>query len=157
MSGKICSVEGCGGKHNAKGLCRKHYHQTPEYKACDKARSQTPEYKARDLMRKYGITPQQYEDALAAQGGVCWICEKPETRRDKRTGAVSRLAVDHCHETGINRGLLCAAHNTAIGLFKHDIGLLREAIKYLEQFGSRDAESATTQTTQTEEIVREAS
>jgi len=69
---------------------------------------------------------------LVAQGGTCAICKKPETAVDKRTKTVRDLSVDHCHETHKVRGLLCQNHNTALGLFKHDVDLCLSAIKYLK-------------------------
>ena len=50
------------------------------------------------LLRKYGITIEQYEKALKLQNYVCAICHKPPKTR--------RLAVDHCHKTKRVRGLL---------------------------------------------------
>lgn len=44
----------------------------------------------------------------------------------------SKLVVDHCHDTGIVRGLLCHNCNRALGLFKDKIEVLKNAIKYLE-------------------------
>ena len=58
--------------------------------------------------RAYGITVEDYGTMLANQNGVCKICNAP-----CRSG--KRLAVDHCHETGIVRGLLCAKCNTNLG------------------------------------------
>lgn len=61
------------------------------------------------LFRTYGITEAQYQEMLEAQGGVCLLCCRPPTP-DKA------LAVDHCHKTGMVRGLLCDACNLALGV-----------------------------------------
>lgn len=65
-----------------------------------------------------------------AQGGVCAICHKPETAT--RRGKLKALAVDHCHDTGLVRGLLCVECNTGIGKLREDTAILRSAIRYLE-------------------------
>ena len=75
------------------------------------------------LKYTFGITEADYEDMLYKQGGKCGIC-----------GSVSngkRLAIDHDHETGRVRGLLCQQCNTALGLFKDQVELLKKAIDYL--------------------------
>src|SRR5687768_13778244 len=64
------------------------------------------------LRRRFGITIEQYEQLLEAQGGVCGICGRPPGKL--------RLAVDHNHETGEVRGLLCSDCNTAIGLLREN-------------------------------------
>lgn len=76
------------------------------------------------LMYTRGITLDDYNNMLTAQRGVCAICKK--ISNDGR-----RLCVDHCHSTNRVRGLLCTYCNTAIGLFKDDVTLLSNAIKYL--------------------------
>lgn len=88
------------------------------------------EHKDYFLKWKYGIGLDAYNALLAKQDGVCKICGNPETRKNKHTGTC-RLHVDHCHETGNIRGLLCQKCNFGLGVFKDDIGLLQEAIKYL--------------------------
>lgn len=76
------------------------------------------------LKRKYGLTTEQYDEMVRAQGGLCAICRKPPTRR--------RLAVDHCHKTGTVRGLLCDPCNSSLGrLGDNQEGLLR-ALNYLD-------------------------
>jgi hypothetical protein len=60
------------------------------------------------LRLRYGITPEQYDFMLQEQGGVCKICKEED-----KNG--TRLAVDHCHETGAVRGLLCLACNNMLG------------------------------------------
>ena len=64
------------------------------------------------------------------QNGVCAICGKPETK--VQYGKIQPLTVDHNHETGKVRGLLCFNCNIAIGKLKDDIVLLEKAIDYLK-------------------------
>jgi hypothetical protein len=80
------------------------------------------------LLRKYGITVQDYDRMLAAQGGGCAICGK---RPDEQTRYRAFLHVDHCHDTGRVRGLLCDQHNLLLGRWEHDPYLLRRAAAYL--------------------------
>lgn len=86
---------------------------------------QTREYlQNRDLLRYFGITLDQYNELLQKQDGCCALCGNPPTTR--------RLAVDHDHQTGRIRGLLCGWCNRALGLFRDDPALLTKAIGYLE-------------------------
>lgn len=73
--------------------------------------------------KKYGMTVAQYEQMVESQGGVCAVCQKPETRR--------ALAVDHNHETGATRSLLCSNCNTAIGLLQDSAELADSVASYL--------------------------
>lgn len=70
-----------------------------------------------ELVKKYNITLEQYNEMLALQNGVCDICKEPETRRHQN-GTLCRLAVDHDHNTGKVRGLLCWRCNSAMGSFE---------------------------------------
>lgn len=76
------------------------------------------------LLRRYGMTKDQYDALHDAQNGVCAICRK-------RQPSGQRLVVDHCHRSGVTRGLLCHKCNMALGLLFDDIELLRAAIEYL--------------------------
>ena len=80
----------------------------------------------RHLRVKFGLTIQDYDDMYIEQGGCCAICGVHQSETQKR------LCIDHNHETGNVRGLLCDRCNTSIGKFNDDINLLRNAIKYLE-------------------------
>jgi len=86
-----------------------------------------------EMRKRYGITLDDYNGMFADQDGVCVICQKTETRVDHRTKTISRLAVDHDHNTGKVRGLLCHACNVALGLFKDDRQLMQRASEYLRQ------------------------
>jgi hypothetical protein len=78
----------------------------------------------RTKMKQKGITVEEYDARLEAQDGLCAICRQ-------LNASVRRLAVDHNHETGEIRGLLCSHCNRALGLFKDDPALLKAAIDYL--------------------------
>ena len=80
--------------------------------------------RARHLKVKYGITPEKYAELLFLQGGVCTICKGPGK-------AYKKLCVDHNHETGKIRGLLCNTCNAGLGQFSDNIELLQLAIDYL--------------------------
>ncbi len=75
------------------------------------------------VCKVYGLAPGQYAEILAAQDGRCYICRWA-------TGASKRLAVDHCHETGRVRGILCGPCNQMIGRLGSDA--LRRAANYLD-------------------------
>lgn len=77
-----------------------------------------------DLRRSYGITVEQYDQVFEIQGGVCAICGG--VNLDGR-----RLFVDHNHETGKIRGLLCLPCNYALGYLKESPELFIKALHYL--------------------------
>lgn len=73
-------------------------------------------------LRKYGITEDEYQSLFNKQGGVCAICGGvPDTRW-------KMLAVDHDHQTGKVRGLLCMVCNTMLGRLENR---LEVTLKYL--------------------------
>lgn len=84
-----------------------------------------------NLRSKFGISLAEYNEMLSAQNDVCAICERPESMVDRRRGQVRRLAVDHCHNTGEVRGLLCSACNTSLGQMRDDVNALQRMIDYL--------------------------
>lgn len=107
--------------------------QAREYSrlAVEKYRIRHPE-RVRTSLRKsklkstYGITPDDYDRMFKIQNGRCAICGS--TRGNKRTGY---LFVDHNHQTGEIRALLCGLCNTGLGNFRDNPDLLRAALRYL--------------------------
>jgi hypothetical protein len=134
---KTCSEEGCDRPYSAKGLCKPHYErvaylaQRTERIASAKARY---EANREDIGRarrqaKYGITDGEYESLSALQSHVCAICSAaPKGRK-------TRLCIDHCHDSGRIRGLLCDACNRGIGLLGDDPRRLAAALVYLARDG----------------------
>ena len=82
------------------------------------------------LRRKYGITPEDYDQLLAKQGGRCAICatDTPVNGRGDRY-----FDVDHDHHTQEVRGLVCMRCNTLLGRLENDPNRVRLAYAYLEQ------------------------
>lgn len=85
---------------------------------------------ARDYLKKYGIALEDYNSMLELQGGGCRICK---TAASSSNG---RFHVDHNHQTGEVRGLLCSHCNTGLGMFRDSPSLLVAAAEYLEEKGS---------------------
>ena len=88
-------------------------------------------YREKDLRRDFGMPLDVYQQLFVQQKGVCAICERPETAT--RAGRVKWLAVDHSHESGAVRGLLCHACNTSIGHMGDDPERLERAAAYLRK------------------------
>lgn len=79
------------------------------------------------IMKKYGITENEYLTMMVLQDSCCAICKEdfvPEVKP----------IVDHDHTTGEVRGLLCRQCNSALGFFKDDPELLDKAGRYLCRF-----------------------
>ncbi|WP_319106068.1 endonuclease VII domain-containing protein [Streptomyces caniscabiei] len=73
------------------------------------------------LRRKYGLTEAARDELIASQGGVCCICL-----------SAPAVHVDHCHETGRVRGVLCFNCNSGLGLLRDDPDAMNRAADYLE-------------------------
>jgi hypothetical protein len=93
--------------------------------------------KSRDAYyrRTFGISADEFDALLEGQGGGCAICGT----RPKR---VASLHLDHCHETGAIRGILCLSCNQALGHFRDDPALLEAAADYLRQGVTRGVKGA---------------
>lgn len=81
-------------------------------------------------LKKWGLTPEEYDDMLAMQDGGCAACGQPETHRNQ-WGVIS-LAVDHDHDSGHLRGLLCARCNRALGLLGDSTERIKGLLAYRE-------------------------
>ena len=75
---------------------------------------------------RFGIEPDAVTALLIASCGVCSICLRPFTPREP--------ILDHCHDTGKVRTLLCNRCNSGLGMFQDDPARMRRAAKYVEHF-----------------------
>lgn len=80
------------------------------------------------LRHRFKLEPEKYMAMVEAQGGKCKICLVEEPRSTSK-----RLFVDHCHRTGVIRGLLCSNCNSALGHAKDQPAILRKMAEYLER------------------------
>lgn len=80
------------------------------------------------LRKAYGLSLEQVEQMIAAQGGKCPICERQISVFGRGHGG---CAVDHDHDTGDVRAILCHSCNTGIGSFGDDVQLIERALLYL--------------------------
>jgi hypothetical protein len=71
-------------------------------------------YSRKRTIEKYGITEEQYNQMLLKQEGKCALCEEP---------IKSQINIDHCHKTGVVRGLLCSYCNTTLGYVEKNIAI----------------------------------
>jgi Recombination endonuclease VII len=76
---------------------------------------------------EYGVTLVEYEQLLRQQGGNCACCGCSGNPDGKR------MAIDHCHQTGKIRGILCRKCNAGIGMLGDNIEGLLQAINYLRR------------------------
>ena len=113
---KPCMIETCDNHLYAKGLCHAHYAKQRKWQS-------------------FGIDAARYQKMLHDQGGVCAVCSQPERAPDKASGKIRDLAIDHDHDTGAVRALLCSNCNRALGLFGDNPALLDAAKAYLAKHG----------------------
>lgn len=99
----ICSAADCNRKKVAKGFCSKHYEQN-----------------------KQGVDFYSASRVKESWSGVCDVC-----KTNVPSGPKKSWCLDHDHKTGLARGILCAACNIGLGMFKDDVDILDGAMKYL--------------------------
>jgi hypothetical protein len=96
-----------------------------DYRQTERGKANVDKHNRANRFKRYGITEEDYQAMVADQGGVCKICGQPPSDR-------MWLDIDHDHETGKVRGLLCSQCNTAIGLLREDPEVLAAAALYLK-------------------------
>lgn len=109
------------GRHAQCKECRKVFSTKHKERLAEKDR----EYR---LKNKFGLTVPEYDNLFETQLGCCAICGVHQDSLSRR------LAVDHCHDSGKVRGLLCSNCNTGIGNLRDSIELLQKGVIYLERY-----------------------
>lgn len=75
------------------------------------------------MMSRYGITSSDHQSMLVEQNNRCWVNNKY---------CKGGLCIDHCHKTGVVRGLLCNAHNLALGLLGDNVEGVKQLAHYIQ-------------------------
>lgn len=111
---------------------RKVWYEANKLSISEKSRSErhnnptkVKEVNFRRNLRKYGITADDFNNKLVEQNNLCSICKKP---------FIDTPHIDHCHRTGLFRGILHPECNTALGLLKEDIAIFEGGIAYLKKY-----------------------
>lgn len=99
-------------------------------------RNSRPDYNhARNLQRRYGINADEYQSLLTSQNFSCPICEVEISDIVEYKGKRPSV-VDHNHETGEVRGILCSKCNLVLGHARESTDILYKAIVYLSERGA---------------------
>lgn len=89
------------------------------------------ERRLKDRLRYYNLTLEQYRELQKVQKDECAICGNPE--RKQHGGETYAISIDHNHETGRVRGLLCADCNLLVSRIERiDMGLLMRVVDYIK-------------------------
>jgi len=134
MDTKICSrcsiekkkssfVKRSNRKSGIQSYCKSCHNKRRRDNYCTKSKREE------DLKKTYGISHSDYLNMLSNQNGGCAICNTDNPSKSKRK---KHFCVDHCHDTGKIRGLLCDSCNRGIGLLKDNPDILMNAFKYLK-------------------------
>lgn len=108
------------------------YKETNRVSYCRKWRS-THKGSCRNsyLKHNYGITLEEFQQMVEKQDGRCKICGQKPSSRQVKGQMKPGLCVDHHHESGRLRGLLCHRCNVMIGAAEENVKIFEQAIKYV--------------------------
>jgi len=118
-------TKSCGCKARYSGPNRGNY----KHGLSDKSHPENKRYQRECFDRfKYGLEPEQKQAMLESQNGGCAICGYKFGQK------IGDMRVDHCHTTGVIRGLLCDHCNRGLGFFRDNAGWLLNAAGYINKF-----------------------
>lgn len=120
-----CAKPNVNGKDQCDDCNSKEYTRYAKSRLTEEGRRRELTNQMRHL---YGITYEEYEELAAQQNHVCEICRQGRNRKGQR------LFVDHDHDTGVLRGLLCQNCNSVLGLAHDSPEVLRQAAEYIEKY-----------------------
>lgn len=117
---------GINGRHSICKSCKNESNRVKERARKASKPKETYEQRRQKLLKYvYGMSQEDYDTMLQRQDYKCAICGLSENKVGKH------FFVDHCHSTGIVRGLLCYHCNTLLGMSRDNVDVLTSAISYL--------------------------
>ena len=122
-------------------LAKNRYASDPEYRAAQLAKNKIRYFqeggkqrkRERQLKKSFGLTIDDYNKKLQTQDGLCAICKKPESSLNAHSSGILPLAIDHDHQTGKVRDLLCSRCNQALGLLREDVEIAKNLVTYIQK------------------------
>lgn len=126
-----CLADDCGEPPYARNMCQYHYKVSRAKRDVGGATYT----QRRNLLRRYGLAPEDYDALLSEQQGRCAICGTSQPYKKGVARDPGFWPVDHDHESGRRRGLLCASCNTGLALLGDSPDVLRAALAYLTRHG----------------------
>lgn len=117
-------------------VCKRAYDRDVYSKRPEAKKAKPAVQRRTHLKIQYGVTPEEWDWLYAGQNGQCAICGDDILQIGVREQTPGRKAAvtDHCHETGVVRGLLCSPCNTGIGYLRDDPSIIISAYAYLNFF-----------------------
>jgi hypothetical protein len=101
------------------------YEKRPEVQLKRKSPTAKAKNLAKHLKRMYGLSLEEFERLNQKQNNCCAVCSRSPSE-------LGRLYVDHCHQSGKIRGLLCQKCNSGLGLLGDTREALQKALKYID-------------------------
>ena len=145
---KPCGSEYEKYRPNQRACSTKCYRNLDDVKAKDKLRKSKPEVREKknaarriennperrvvnriNALKAYGLTLEDFDQMKKNQNNRCAICNSKPRKNGHQT--VTKLSVDHCHDTGQVRGLLCNNCNRALGYFQDNAEIIKLGYEYL--------------------------
>ena len=122
-------------KYQREYMKKRRLRNSPQEREYQKKYRDNNKDKRKNVMLKlrFNLTLEEYKSMLEAQGGVCKICSMTETTKKNNSDEVRMLCVDHDHNTGQVRGLLCNNCNRALGHYEATKPRAQEFEKYLNE------------------------
>ena len=122
-------------KYHREYMKKRRLRNSPQERAYQKKYRDNNKDKRKNGMLKFrfNLTLEEYNTMLESQGGVCKICGNPETAKKSNSEDVRMLCVDHDHDTGKVRGLLCTKCNVQLGHYEKCKPRAEEFEKYLDE------------------------